>query len=257
MQETVVAVTSRWLEDTFLMKRQTSLLVLFGWIFAGVISSAGAMLQAQTKNHIDASDAAAFQQKLQAAHDARIPLKARNSIEKSCFTGKGTTSEGPRGDCVSIAGNYPQSREALLLKGCSFPNQTHTANSCLFLAYMYVDQGRYLEALAVYKSPDIRNGLQRFDWDILDEERKIYEILGNKPAQMAILNKECYQDTDYGACESLNKLGQPVDLQTELYRKDTDTTVAHDEALMAQSQADQQEAANEKRQHSQATINAI
>jgi len=127
------------------------------------------MLDAQTKNDSDASDAAAFQQKLQEAHDAKIPLKARDSIDKTCFTGvRHASSQGPREDCVSVANNYPQYRELLLLKGCSFPDEVHLANPCLFLARMYADQGRYLEALAVYKSPDIQDSLQRDDWRNLD-----------------------------------------------------------------------------------------
>lgn len=257
MQETVVAVTPRWQEDTFLMRRQTRSVVIFGWIFAGLLWSACPLLHAQTKNDSDASDAAAFQQKLQAAHDAKIPLKARDSLDKTCFTGvtRGS-SDGPRADCVSVAFNYPQYKELLLLKGCSFPDEVHQSDSCLILARMYVEQGRYLEALAVYKSPDIRNGLDSFyGSSVLGDMRETYHALGNATAELAVLKTMCSKYGNYIACLNLKDLGVQVDLAAA--SDQADRISEQDDRLRAQAQADKQEAANEKRQHSQATINAI
>jgi hypothetical protein len=259
VREALLTVTNRWEENTVLMRRQTRSLVLFGWIFAGLLWSACVMLQAQAKNDIDASDRAAFQQKLEASHEFTFKLQNSNPIGKACQKGHSNEYSTPRKACSGIADNpyYGQEKESILLKGCSFPNMGEGGgNPCLQLASLYEQQGRYLEALAVYQSPNIKDGLDDFDYgQILNNVPEIYRALGNANAERATLSALCSNYGFYIACLNLRQLGVQVDLAAASDR--ADKISEQDDRLRAQSRADQQEAANEKRQHSQATINAV
>lgn len=115
-------------------------------------------------------------------------------------------------------------------------------NACLELASLYARQGRYLEALAVYQSPNIKDGLDALDYDrILGYEGDTYHILGNATAERAVLKTMCTNYGDYIACLKLRDLGVQVNLAAADHR--ADEVKEQDDRLNDQTEAAQRDQA--------------
>lgn len=214
----------------------------------------------QVKMDSDDSDAAALQQKLASANAVKMTLSG--PFGKACAAKKMWRDDSARMWCDRISSDYdsdPSLKELILLRGCSLSNETGAENPgpCERLVGLYKSQHRYIEALAVLKSP---NYLDPPDEKLFgfsaDQRVLIYRILGNKQGELTQVRYMCLKLSNTEACSQLqNRFGEQVDLNDAIRR--SNDRMAQDSADEVQRQADVEQEPRDKAANRAATIAAL
>jgi hypothetical protein len=173
----------------------------------------------QIKMDSDDSDAAALQQKLASANTAKMDLSG--PFGKACAAKKMWRDDSARMWCDRISSDYnsdPSLKELILLRGCSLPNETGAEypGPCERLVGLYKSQHRYIEALAVLKSPNYLDPPdERLFGFAADQRVLIYRILGNKQGELTQVRYMCLKLSNTSACSQLqSRFGEQVDLDS-------------------------------------------
>jgi hypothetical protein len=226
----------------------------------------------QTKMDADASDIAALQQRLNLAHDHKlnIPLDqidSRDSLSQAkkelAWCNKNNYHDGPWDNhsiCESVAHYYTSAKEAALLRGCSFPivasnSKESFDGSCMQLGYLYEGQQRWIEALAVYRSPNIEDTIRRSAIVVGTAIARAYKSLGNNAMVKSELHHVCYDLDDLDSCQQLKSIGEPVDMDDAHQRADHATDESRADEAQRQAEAEQEQ--RDKAASRAATIAAL